>query len=77
MAVQLTDHLFLDYLRCHRRAFLELYGEAEQRDPPGDYLQKLSMTAATTGRWCWANMTMLRWLTLARIGRLGRRRPWP
>lgn len=41
MALPLTDNLFLDYLRCHRRAFLELYGNSEERDPPGDYIQKI------------------------------------
>ncbi len=37
----LSDDLFLHYLRCHRRAYLERYGDREQRDPPGDYLNKI------------------------------------
>ncbi len=37
----LTDDLFLQYLRCHRRAFLELYGDPDHREAPGDYLKKI------------------------------------
>lgn len=37
----ITDNLLFDYQRCNRRAFLDLYGNAEQRDPPSDYLVKL------------------------------------
>lgn len=37
----MTDDLLFQYQRCQRRAFLEVYGEAEQRDPPTDYLAKL------------------------------------
>lgn len=39
--VMLTDDLFLDYLRCHRRAFLELHGDPSEREPPGDYVKKI------------------------------------
>ncbi|MBP0029523.1 TM0106 family RecB-like putative nuclease [Roseofilum sp. Guam] len=37
----LTAQLLLDYQRCHRRAFLDMYGNDRQRDPPSDYLLKL------------------------------------
>jgi uncharacterized protein len=37
----LTDDLLFQYQRCQRRAYLEVYGDAEQRDPPSDYLAKL------------------------------------
>jgi predicted RecB family nuclease len=39
--VWLTDDLLFQYHRCRRHAFLEVYGDAEQRDPPSDYLTKL------------------------------------
>jgi uncharacterized protein len=37
----LTDELFLYYQRCHRRAFLEVYGDLDRRESPSDYLRKL------------------------------------
>jgi predicted RecB family nuclease len=33
--------LLLNYQRCHRRAFLDTYGDLNQRDAPNDYLLKL------------------------------------
>jgi uncharacterized protein len=33
--------LLLNYQRCSRRAFLDVYGDPEQRDPPNDYLLKI------------------------------------
>lgn len=39
--IWLTDDLLFQYQRCQRRAFLEVYGNADQRDPPSDYLAKL------------------------------------
>lgn len=36
-----SDRLLLDYQRCDRRAFLDLWGDANHRDPPSDYLRKL------------------------------------
>lgn len=39
--IWLTDELLFQYQRCQRRAFLELYGDEAQRDPPSDYLSKL------------------------------------
>ncbi len=33
--------LLLNYQRCSRRAFLDVYGDLAQRDPPNDYLLKL------------------------------------
>lgn len=37
----ITDELLFDYQRCNRRAFLDVYGDTERRDPPSDYLKKL------------------------------------
>lgn len=37
----LTDALLLDYKRCQRRAFLNLYGDWSERDPERDFLLKL------------------------------------
>jgi predicted RecB family nuclease len=39
--VWLTDDLLFQFQRCQRRAFLELYGNDIQRDPPSDYVAKL------------------------------------
>lgn len=39
--MRLTDEFFFNYQRCHRRAFLDLFGDKSQRDPPSDYLLKL------------------------------------
>jgi predicted RecB family nuclease len=39
--MKLTSELFLHYQRCNRRAFLEIYGDLSQRDPPSDYVLKL------------------------------------
>lgn len=33
--------LLLNYQRCSRRAFLDLYGDLIERDPPNDYLLKI------------------------------------
>jgi predicted RecB family nuclease len=33
--------ILLNYQRCHRRAFLDAYGDVTQRDAPNDYLLKL------------------------------------
>ncbi|UBF23865.1 TM0106 family RecB-like putative nuclease [Kovacikia minuta CCNUW1] len=33
--------LLLNFQRCNRRAFLDKYGNFEQRDPPNDYLLKI------------------------------------
>jgi uncharacterized protein len=37
----LTDALLLDYKRCPRRAFLNVYKDSEERDPERDFLLKL------------------------------------
>jgi predicted RecB family nuclease len=37
----LTDHLFLNYQRCSRRAFLDTFGDLDVQDAPSDYLLKL------------------------------------
>ena len=37
----LTDDLLFQYQRCRRRAFLDLYGDRADQDPPSDYLLKL------------------------------------
>jgi len=40
-ALWLTDDVLFHYQRCHRRAYLDLFGEAQQQDDPSDYLLKL------------------------------------
>lgn len=37
----LTDALLLNYKRCQRRPFLEVYGDSNQKDPERDFLIKL------------------------------------
>ena len=39
--MMLTDDLLLYYKRCHRRAFLDIYGNPTQQDPEQDFLRKL------------------------------------
>lgn len=38
----LTDQLLLNYQRCNRRAFLDVYGDPDQKAPISDFLLKLS-----------------------------------
>ncbi|NET33799.1 MAG: TM0106 family RecB-like putative nuclease [Cyanothece sp. SIO1E1] len=42
----LTNHLLFHYQRCNRRAVLDFHGDAEQRDPPSDYLLKLQQDSS-------------------------------
>lgn len=37
----LSDELLLNYKRCQRRAFLELYGDASQQDSESEFVHKL------------------------------------
>lgn len=37
----LSDELFFNFQRCHRRAYLDRFGDETQRDPPSDYVLKL------------------------------------
>ncbi|NES20451.1 MAG: TM0106 family RecB-like putative nuclease [Symploca sp. SIO3E6] len=37
----LTDELLLDYKRCRRRAFLDIYGDPSEQEQPQDFLLKL------------------------------------
>lgn len=46
----LTTELLLQYQRCSRRAFLDVYGDLTQRDPPSDYLLKLIQDSAAHRR---------------------------
>jgi predicted RecB family nuclease len=46
----ITADLLLNYQRCSRRAFLDRYGDAEQKDPPNDYLLKLIQDSAENRR---------------------------
>lgn len=54
----MTDELLFQYQRCRRRAFLDVYGDRSQRDPPSDYLLKLRQDsiehqkATLNGRTC-------------------------
>ncbi|OKH35568.1 recombinase B [[Phormidium ambiguum] IAM M-71] len=43
----LTAELLLHYQRCHRRAFLELYGNKQEQDPPNDFQLKLQRDRLT------------------------------
>lgn len=43
----LTAELLLHYQRCHRRAFLELYGNKQELDPPNDFQRKLQRDRLT------------------------------
>ena len=37
----ISDHLLLNYKRCNRRTFLEIHGDADQKEPEKDFLVKL------------------------------------
>jgi predicted RecB family nuclease len=37
----ITDNLLLNYKRCNRRTYLEVYGNSQQKDPEKDFLLKL------------------------------------
>jgi uncharacterized protein len=37
----ISDHLLLNYKRCNRRTFLEIFGNPQDRDPAKDFLHKL------------------------------------
>jgi predicted RecB family nuclease len=37
----LTDELLLNYKRCSRRTYLEVYGSHQQKDPQKEFLLKL------------------------------------
>lgn len=43
----ITDHLLLNYKRCNRRTFLEIYGDIQQKDPDKDFLIKLKRENGT------------------------------
>ncbi len=46
----LTAELLLQYQRCRRRAYLDVYGDLTQRDSPSDYLLKLFQDSAAHRR---------------------------
>ncbi len=46
----LTAETLLNYQRCNRRAFLDVYGDTGQKDAPSDYLQKLIQDSAGNRR---------------------------
>lgn len=41
MTMLISDHLLLNYKRCNRRTFLEIYGDPRQQDSEKDFLLKL------------------------------------
>ncbi|MDX2098863.1 MAG: TM0106 family RecB-like putative nuclease [Leptolyngbyaceae cyanobacterium bins.59] len=54
----LTAELLLYFQRCNRRAFLDVFGDQDQRDPPSDYLLKLIQDSGThrkrvLSQWNW------------------------
>ncbi|MEM8506112.1 MAG: TM0106 family RecB-like putative nuclease [Cyanobacteria bacterium P01_D01_bin.1] len=42
----LTDHMLFQYRRCHRRTYLDTYGDPTVKDPPSDYFVKLRQDSA-------------------------------
>ncbi len=54
----ITDHLLLNYKRCNRRTFLEIYGDRAKRDPEKDFLIKLKRENKTHI----ANVIQNRWI---------------
>lgn len=53
----LTADLLLNYQRCSRRAFLDVYGDLNQRDAPNDYLLKLLQDSIVNHRQVLAEQT--------------------
>ncbi|MEB3213209.1 MAG: TM0106 family RecB-like putative nuclease [Leptolyngbyaceae bacterium] len=45
--VVIFEDVLLNFQRCNRRAFLDMYGDRTHRDPPSDYLQKLQLDSLT------------------------------
>jgi uncharacterized protein len=43
----LTDELLLNYKRCRRRTYLDLYGDRQERDRPKEFLLKLKRESQT------------------------------
>lgn len=43
----IEDQQLLFYQRCHRRAFLDVYGDRTQKEPPSDFLLKLIADSGT------------------------------
>lgn len=41
-----TDHMLFQYRRCHRRTYLDTYGDPALKDPPSDYFVKLRQDSA-------------------------------
>lgn len=55
-----TAELLLNYQRCSRRAFLDAYGDVDQRDAPNDYLLKLLQDSRDNQRAILAGQTVHR-----------------
>lgn len=56
--MQIDAELLLNYQRCRRRAFLDFYGDSEQRDSPNDYLLKLFQDSRENHRLVLANQVI-------------------
>jgi uncharacterized protein len=56
----LTAQLLLNYQRCERRAFLDVYGDPVQKAPPSDFLLKLIQDSFTYQRTVLAGQVWLR-----------------
>jgi predicted RecB family nuclease len=56
----LTAQLLLNYQRCARRAFLDAYGDPNQKAPPSDFLLKLGQDAIEHQRSVLANYPWVR-----------------
>lgn len=53
----ITDKQLLSYQRCHRRGFLDIYGDPNDLDPPSDFLLKLMEDSAAYQNILLANQT--------------------
>ena len=54
----IDDHLLLNYKRCHRRTFLEIYGDRQLQDPEKEFVAKLKRENKTHI----SNVIRQRWL---------------
>lgn len=56
----ITAELLLNYQRCSRRAFLDIYGDATLRDPTSDYVLKLIQDSAANHQEVLADLDYVR-----------------
>ncbi len=56
----ITDTQLLFFQRCHRRAFLNFYGDRRQKQPPSDFLRKLTQDSLAHQRSLFARLSYSR-----------------